>query len=101
MTAINLMKSILASPDTKPRIALLGRLLCPLLATEETAKGENWSVMIEFPVSNGAVIGSVALKADFAIADRSLVSRVLKANVAGELQILRCGLIDDTGDHDA
>jgi hypothetical protein len=101
MTAIKLMNSILTAPDPKPRLALLGRLLYPLLGTEEQDKRERWSEQVLFPVSDGELEGVLTLQADFAIADWSLVPAVMKANVAGELDLWPCGLVDDTGDHDA
>lgn len=100
MTAVDLMNSILALPDLKPRLALLGRLVFPLTAIDEASRVEAWSDQILFPVSDGDGTQQLIVEAAFVVADWRLVPRLAKEVAKGQLRAEPCGIVDDAGGHD-
>jgi hypothetical protein len=96
MAANKLMKSILTSPDLKPRVALLGRLILKLNAVDEASRREAWTDQILLPVSDEE---QLSIEVAFVVTDWNLVRRLAKELAKGQLRAEYCGIFD-TGDHD-
>ena len=100
MIATRLMKSILTSPDSKPRVAFISQLIVPLLAIDEASRVEACSREISLSLSDGECVGEVVVEVEFIVADWNLVWLIAKEIANGRLRAELCGVIDASGDHD-